>query len=79
MIDKGETSGTDLNQLNAEEINELKLFLRTIQDGAASCSFAQQDKSLHFGSFSTSKTDRNNMWILDLGATNHMTPNLHLF
>jgi len=67
-----------LNQLNAKEINKLKSFLRTIQDGATSCSLAQ-GKSLYFGYFLASKTDKNNRWILDSGAIDHMTPNLHVF
>ena len=31
----------DLNQLNKEETNRLKEFLKTIQDGGVSCSIAQ--------------------------------------
>ena len=79
VTNNGEAFGTNLNQLNAKEINKLKSFLKTIQDGATSCSLAQQGKSPSFGSFSTSKTNRNNMWILDSGAIDHMTSNLHVF
>ena len=39
---KTESIGADISQLNAEEMNKLKNFLKTLQDGA--CSLAQQDK-----------------------------------
>ena len=77
-VDKGDATGADFNQLNAEEINKLKGFLGTIQ-GGASCSIAQQGKNLNYSSFSTSKTNRNNMWVLDSRVTDHMTPNFHVF
>jgi len=69
--------GADLNQLNVEEITKLKEFLKTINEGA-SCSIAQQGKRLIFNPFLASKTDRNNMWVLDSEATNNMTPNIHV-
>jgi len=77
---KGEPKPTEtnLNQLNLEELDQLKALLRTFQDGA-SCSLVQQGKYLSYSSFSASKTNWNNMWILDLGATDHLTPNLHVF
>lgn len=68
----------DLKLLNAEELSKLKAFLRTFQDGA-SCSTDQQGISLTNCSFSASKIDRDNMWILDSGATDHMTPNPKFF
>ena len=55
VVDKTESiSGSDLNQLNSEEINKLMSFLKTIQDGA--CSFAHPGTCLHSASFSTLKT-----------------------
>ena len=73
------SSRADLNQLNKEEINRLKEFLKTIQDGGASYSIAQQGKQVYFTPFLASNTERNNTWILDLWATNHMTPNFYVF
>ena len=43
------------------------------------CSMAQQGKQICFTPFLASKTGRNNTWILDSGATNHMTPNFQFF
>lgn len=53
-------SSSDLTSFNADEINKLKSFLKTIQDGA--CSLAHQESSSncpHFGFFSVLKADRN--------------------
>ena len=61
---KGDAIGADLNQLNTEEITKLKEFSKTNNE-AASCSIAQQGKGLIFNPFLASKTNRNNMWVLD--------------
>ena len=76
--EKEEPTKADSKLLNAEELSKLKAFLRTFQDGA-SCSTDQQGISLTNCSFSASKIDRDNMWILDSGATDHMTPNPNFF
>jgi len=70
----------ELQQLNADEISKLKEFLKSIQVG--SCSIAQQGeqsgKSV-LSSLIASKTNRNNMWILDSGATDHMSYDSNVF
>ena len=80
-----ENFSSDLTLLNSEEINKLKSFLKTIQDDG-SCSLAHQDlsgkpsgKFAYSVIFPASNTDRNDTWILDSGATDHMTPNSHVF
>ena len=64
--DKGE-SEADLTQLNTEELGKLKAFLRTFQDGA-SCSLVQQGNTLSYTTFTSSKSDKNSVWVLDSGA-----------
>ena len=68
-------------ELNADEINKLKEFLKTIQDG--SCSIAQQGSpsgnSFQFCSLTATKTTKDDIWILDSGATDHMSHNSHFF
>jgi len=45
---------SELGELNVEEINKLKLFLKTIQNG--SCSLAQTSTCLNSENFTTSQT-----------------------
>ena len=77
-MDKAEfVAGADLNQLNADEISKLKSFLTTIQDG--SCSLAQQGTCFHSKSLIVSKTNKDDLWILDSRATDHMSHDLTVF
>ena len=68
--------GRDQPTLNAEEIGKLKSFLRTLQ---GDCSLAQVGMCLNSESFNTSYTTRNNLWVLDSGVIDQMTPNLKFF
>ena len=63
----------ELQQLNADEISKLKEFLKSIQGG--SCSITQEGEQSGesvLSSLIASKTNRNNMWIIDSGATDHV-------
>ena len=74
---KTESIGADISQLNAEEMNKLKNFLKTLQYRA--CSLAQQGKLANSECFSAFKTAGNTNWVLDSGATDHMTPHVNSF
>ena len=78
---KAETdSNSDPTPFNAEEINKLKSFLKSMQDG--SCSLTQLEtpgKCTNSVFFSTLNTDQNDVWILDSGTIDHMTPNPCVF
>jgi len=69
--------GTNLAKLDSEEINKLTVFLKTIND--RNCVFAQQGNCLHSVSLNASKTDKNDIWILNSRAPDHMTPDLLVF
>ena len=70
-------ASSNLSQLNVDEISKLKSFLKTIQDGT--CSLAQAGTCFHCESFTVSNTIRNDLWILDSGATDHISYNLNVF
>ena len=69
--------GTNLAKLDSEEINKLTVFLKTIND--RNCVFAQQGNCLHSVSLNASKTDKNDIGILNSRAPDHMTPDLLVF
>ena len=61
-LEQNQLKTNEINKL-ADEVNKLKMFLKTIQDGP--CSIAQQGNqpgnSLHLSSLTTSKSNRNDM------------------
>ena len=77
-MDKAElVVGLDVSQLNPDEISKFKSFLKTIQD--ETCSLAQQGACFHSNSLNVSKTNKDDLWILDSGATNHISHDLTIF
>ena len=79
-LEQNQLKTNEINKL-ADEVNKLKMFLKTIQDG--SCFIAQQgnhpSNSLHLSSLIASKSNRNDIWILDSGATDYMSSNPNVF
>ena len=71
------TLGSNLTQLDVEEIKKLKAFLKSVQDG--NWLFSQQRNCLHSTSFSASKIDKNDIWFLHSGAIDHMTLDPNVF
>ena len=67
----------DLGELNAEKMSKLKTFLKTFQ--GESCSLAQVSMCFNSEISIASKTTRNELWILDSGVIDHITPNLKTF
>jgi len=61
----------ELGELNAEQISNLKSFMKLIQNG--SWSLEQTSTCLNFEFFIGSQTVKNGLWILDSRAINHMT------
>ena len=73
--DEGIPSTLDLMQ----EIQKLKSMINTSSTIIGSTSMANSGKKGFLTALSTFTNNFSNIWILDLGATDHMTPLKHLF
>lgn len=69
--DKVATAVSKLGEFSKDEIIKLWSFLKNIQSG--SCSIAQTGKCLTSENFNASETVGHGSWIIDSGATDHMT------
>ena len=74
---KAATIVSELGEFSEDEISKLRSFLKTIQYG--SCSLAQTGMCLNSKNFNASKTVGLSSWIVDSGATNHMTQDSTIF
>lgn len=67
----------EISRLNREEIEKLRSFLTTIDKPVGSCSMAQSGKYSTNCPLNGSSTVSNGIWVVDSGATDHMTNSSH--
>ena len=63
--------------LSKEELERLRALMDSLSKTSSSCSLTMTGKSSSFLSFNASGTE--NLWIIDSGATDHMTPHSSYF
>ena len=66
--------GEGFVQLNHEEIERVRSFLSKLEKPTGTCFLTYSSKFLVSFGFNVSDTPFTHYWILDSGATNHMTP-----
>ncbi|KAG6775743.1 hypothetical protein POTOM_019236 [Populus tomentosa] len=68
-----ESSIPEVGGFNQEEIERLRILLNTMEKPSGSCSLAKNGKILISHAFSASNKDHSSIWVIDSGATDHMT------
>jgi hypothetical protein len=68
-----ESSTLEMRGFNKEEIERLKTLLNTMEKPSGSCSLAQNGKIPISHVFSASNKNHSSIWVIDFGATYHMT------
>jgi hypothetical protein len=68
-----ESSTLEVRGFNKEEIERLKTLLNTMEKPSGSCSLAQNGKIPISHVFSASNKNHSSIWVIDSGATDHMT------
>lgn len=63
-------------EFNWEEVEKLRSLLETLNKSLGSCSLAQVGMCLLTEPSKVSNSLQSNPWVIDSGATNHMTNNL---
>ena len=66
-------SSTELEELNQEDIDKLKKILGSLEKPMGVCSLAHSVKFPFSQAFSVSGMSLSSSWIIDSGATDHMT------
>jgi hypothetical protein len=73
------SSNSGLNSLNQEEIERMRAFLKSLEKPTGTCTLAYSGMlPISFG-FNVSNIPPTSLWILDSGATDHMTPSSNYF
>lgn len=76
VVDKASSSGV---YFTGEQLENLSFLMRQLQYNQAKGSETDEELDLHFSGMISSHISLNkNAWIIDSGASDHMTPNLHL-
>jgi hypothetical protein len=68
-----ESSTLEVREFNKEEIERLRTLLNTMEKPSGSCSLAQNGKIPISHVFSASNKNHSSIWVIDSGATDHMT------
>ncbi|KAG6735946.1 hypothetical protein POTOM_061371 [Populus tomentosa] len=68
-----ESSTPEVRGFNKEEIERLRTLLNTMEKPSGSCSLAQNGKIPVSHVFSASNKNHSSIWVIDSGATDHMT------
>lgn len=68
-----ETQSTEIGGFNSEDIERLRNFLKTFEKLSRSCSFAQNGNTLNSYVLSASNKYISSTWVINSGATDHMT------
>jgi hypothetical protein len=68
-----ESSTLEVRGFNKEEIECLRTLLNTMEKPSGSCSLAQNGKIPISHVFSASNKNHSTIWVIDSGATDHMT------
>ena len=66
-----------VNHLSSSSLEHLRAFMNPFNKTSSSCSLTMAGKSSSFLSFNASGTE--NIWIIDSGVTDHMTPHSSYF
>ena len=69
----------DFNGFNQEEIERLRSLISTLEKPLGTCSLVYSGKSPSFIGLNVSATTFANSWVMDSGATDHMTHSPHFF
>ncbi|ESR41858.1 hypothetical protein CICLE_v10013627mg [Citrus x clementina] len=77
----GEVKSHELNKLNREEIEKMKSLVGALEKPpeAGTCSLAFKSKFSSLYALNVSCMTFPNSWVIDLGATDHMTHSSHKF
>lgn len=69
----------DVTEFNKGDIERLKSLRNSLEKSSGSCSLAKAGMCLMTNSFKVSNTKQLGRWVVDSGATDHMTHNDTLF
>ena len=70
---QGEEKGLESKDFNKEEIEKLQNFLAALEKPSSTCSLAHSGKCPISHGLNVSERSFRNLWIIDSGATDHMT------
>lgn len=70
---------SNLNDFNKKKIEKLKNLLTSLENLIGACSFTQTGKYFPYLAFSVSDMSLSSFWVIDLGATDHVTHSLQKF
>ncbi|KAK3027983.1 hypothetical protein RJ639_039336 [Escallonia herrerae] len=73
------SSGGEENGLNKEDIGRLRSLLDSLEKSKGTCSLTQSGKLHSSYALSASSSEFSNSWVIDSGATDHMTHSSHKF